>query len=289
LLGMWGPARQFMHFPLRYAGFLGGSMNWAQGAGKFKTLATSAGASAALYTGIKNIAGVDVSQGLMTGALPMPAYEKSPFYPWPLVPPIAAVAGEAVKSIATGDPEGVERSAALLAPGGIALRRLYKTLGPKYAKYEARTEDGRVPVFNESKALIGAFTPWQLTMKSIGLTPTTQQAEYGAAKWLLTQREKIRAYRRDYLEALADNDVRKATKVNSQFQKAYPELGPLQVKKTDITAIHNRRETSRLQRILKGFPADYQPLFGHMVSQAGLAGMTQRLESSPTALDEYSF
>lgn len=288
LLGTWGPLRQFMHFPLRYAGFLGASTQWGgQGLAKYRTLATTAGASAGAYTVAKNLLGVDISQGLMYGALPFPQYEKSPFYPWPLVPPIAAVGGEVARAVGTGEAGSLTRTAALLAPGGIALRRLYKTLGPKYADYKNPTEDGRVPVYNDSKALIGAYTPWQLTMKSIGLAPTDQQAEYGAAKWLLTQREKIRGFRRDYLEALADNDVRKSEKINREFVKAYPELGPLQIKKSDITAIHNRRETSRLQRILKGFSSAYQPLFGHMISQVGLAGVTQQLESRPTAIDEY--
>ena len=290
LLGMWGPARQFMHFPLRYAGYLGASTQWAgpgAGLGNLRTLATSAGASAGAYSVAKNLAGVDISSGLMTGALPVPAFEGAPFYPWPLVPPAFAVAGEAVKAVGTGDASALGRTASLMVPGGIAMRRLYKTLGPKYAKYEQRTEDGRVPVFNDKKSLVGAYTPWQLFMKSVGLAPTSQQAEYGAAKWLLTQREKIRAYRRDYLEAISDNDIRKSDQINRTFQKAYPELGPLQVKKTDITAIHNRREVSRLQRILKGFPKDYQPLFGHMISQSGLAGITQQLESRPSAIDEY--
>ena len=288
LLGKWGPLRQFMHFPMRYAGFLGGSLEWGTGIGKYRTLATSAGASAGLYTAAKGMLGIDLSQGLMTGALPMPQYEKSPFYPWPLVPPIAAVAGEGAKALATGEAGGLARTASLLAPGGVALRRLYKTLGPKTAAYNRRTPDGRVPVYNDQHALIGAFTPWQMFMKSVGLAPIDQQAEYGAAKWLLTQREKIRSYRRDYLEAMADNDIRKADTINRQFQKAYPEMGPLQVKKSDIKAIHNRREVSRLQRILKGFPKAYQGLFGHMVSQSGLAEMTSQLESSPTAIDQFT-
>jgi hypothetical protein len=288
LLGAWGPARQFMHFPLRYAGFLAGSTQFGTGLGRARTLATSAGASAAAYTAVKNLVGTDISQGLMLGALPMPQYEKSPFYPWPLVPPALAVAGEGVRAVATGETEALGRTAALLAPGGIALRRLYKTLGPKTADYRNPTPDGRVPVYNDKNSLIGAFTPWQLTMKSLGLAPTDQQAEYGAAKWLLTQRDKIRSFRRDYLEALADNDIRKSEIINRQFQKAYPELGPLQMKKSDIKAVHNRREVSRLQRILKGFPKAYQPLFGHMVGQAGLSEMTQQLESRPTAIDQFT-
>ena len=175
-----------------------------------------------------------------------------------------------------------------MLPGGIAVRRLYKTLGPKYADYKNRTEDGRIPVYNDQKALIGAFTPWQLSMRAIGIAPTSQQAEYDAAKWLITQRDKIRGYRRDYLESLASNDIRGAEKINREFQKAYPELGPLQTKKSDLKAIHNRREISRLNRILKGFPKSYQPLFSSMISQAGLSEITQNLEERPLDLEAYN-
>jgi hypothetical protein len=288
LLGVWGPARQFMHFPTRYLGFLHSSLGWGEGMQRLTTLARTAGASAGAYTVAKNLLGTDLSQGLMMGALPIPQYEKAAFHPWPLVPPAIGILGAAAQSAASGEAEQLKRSAALMIPGGIALRKLYKTLGPKYAQYDAPTPDGRIPVYNENRALIGAFTPWQLTMKSIGLSPSSQQAEYGAAKWLLTQREKIRGFRREYLEALANNDVNRADTINRDFQKAYPELGPLQLKKSDITAVHNRREISRLHRILKGFPKAYQPLFSHMISQTGLSQITEDLERSPTALDTYS-
>ena len=289
LLGVWGPARQFMHFPLRYAGFLAGlpTLTQAEGLARMRPLATAAGASAGLYTVAKNMLGVDLSQGLMMGALPIPQYEKAAFHPWPLVPPMIGIGGAAAKSLHAGDTEQIGRAAALLVPGGIAARRLYKTMGKKYADYGNRLEDGRIPVYNDKNALIGAFTPWQLTLRALGISPSSQQAETGAAQWLLRQREKLRNYRRDYLEALAENDVDKATRINNDFQKAYPELGPLQLKKSDLTAVHNRREISRLNRILKGFPKDYQPLFGHMVSQASLSNMTENLERQPTALETY--
>jgi len=287
LLGMWGPARQFMHFPLRYLGFLTSSLRWGEGAGRLTTIGRTAAASTAAYIGAKNLLGADISQGLMYGALPFPTYENAPFYPFPLVPPIASIAGSAVKSLATGEAEHIKRSAAMLIPSGLALRRLYKTLGPKNADYENRLPDGRIPVYNDKHALIGAYSPWQLALRAMGLSPSSQQAEYGAAKWLLSQREKVRAYRREYLEALSENDVDKAGRINEKFQKAYPELGPLQLKKSDIKAVQNRREISRLNRILKGFPKAYQPLFGHMVSQAGLSEMTRDIESQPTALETY--
>lgn len=289
LLGVWPPLRQFMHFPLRYAGFLAGTptLTGAKGLAQLRPLATAAGASAAAYTAMKNLLGIDLSQGLLMGALPLPQYGQAAFHPWPLVPPAVSIAGAAAKAIHSGETEDVGRTAALMAPSGIALRRLYKTLGPKYAQYKNRLPDGRIPVYNDRNALIGAYTPWQLTLRSLGLSPTSQQAEYGAAKWLLTQREKVRAYRREYLEALSENDIDGAERVNREFQKAYPELGPLQLKKTDISAVRNRREISRLNRILRGFPKSYQPLFSHMISQASLSEMTQNIEAEPSTLQTF--
>lgn len=287
LLGMWPPSRQFMHFPLRYLSFLGGSLAWGEGAGKYTTIGRVAAGSTAAYIATKNLLGTDISQGLLWGALPVPQYERAAFFPFPLVPPVFGVAGAAASSLVKGEAAEAKRAAAMLVPSGLALRRLYKTLGPKYADYKGRTPDGRIPVYNERNALIGVYTPWQLTMRAVGIHPSSEQAEYGAAKWLLTQREKIRAYRRDYLEALTENDIDKAGRVNEEFQRAYPELGPLQLKKSDITAVQNRREISRLNRILRGFPKAYQPLFSHMISQASLSEMTENIQAQPSALETY--
>ena len=287
LLGMWPPARQFMHFPLRYASFLGGSLALGEGVGKFTTVGRVAAGSTAAYIAAKNLLGADISQGLLWGALPLPQYEQAAFFPFPLVPPIVGVVGAGVSSLVKGEAAEAKRAAAMLVPSGLALRRLYKTLGPKYADYKGRTPDGRIPVYNDKYALIGVYTPWQLAMRAIGISPTSQQAEYGAAKWLLMQREKVRAYRREYLEALSENDIDRAVRVNDEFQQAYPELGPLQLKKRDITAVQNRREISRLNRILKGFPKAYQPLFANIVSQATLARMTENIEARPTGLEAF--
>ena len=106
-------------------------------------------------------------------------------------------------------------------------------------------------------------------------------------QYLLTQREKIRQYRRDYLEALGENNLRKADRVNRDFQKKYPELGPLQIKKGDIRAVRNRKENARLQRAIKGFPKDYQPLFQSMFEQAELSQMSQTIDFNPESLQYY--
>ena len=231
--------------------------------------------------------GVDLSAGLMAGALPVPTYEGSPFYPWPLVPPLAGVIGTGAKALLTGSSEGLGAAAALLVPGGIGARKAYRTLHPKYADYKNKTPDGRIPIYNNKHALIGAMTPWQLTLKSLGLKPSGVAAEQGAAKWLLSQREKIRAYRRDYLQALSENDNKKAGDVQQEFQKAYPELGPLQVKKSDIKALENRREISRLHRIEKGLPSAYRPLFSQILGEASLSNITRDIDVGDVGLGQY--
>jgi len=211
----------------------------------------------------------------MVGAMPVPGYEKSPFYPLPLVPPAVSVIGEAGKALLTGETKQLGGVAAMLAPGGIALRRAYRSLSPRYADYENPTPDARIPLYNDDKALVGTLSPMELTLRALGLRPMGVAAEQGAAKWMLSQRDRVRRYRREYVHALFENDTRKAEQINEDFQKAYPEFGPLQIKKSDITALENRREISRLHRIERGMPKAYRPIFSQIIGEASLARMTE--------------
>lgn len=282
LINMAPEWRQFMHFPTRFMGYLHGSLRLGTDPNKLDwgTMGRALAGSTMGYLTARNLLKTDISSGLLTGALPLPQYEKAPFYPWPLVPPIAQIGGTAVKSLMTGDTRGLGDIAALLAPGGIAARRAYKSLAPRYADYKNPTEDGRVPLYNHDKALIGTLDPLELSLRAIGLRPKSVSAEAGAAKWLVSQRDRIRGYRRDYTMALFQNEPGKAEKINKDFQKAYPELGPLQIKKTDITALENRREISRLQRIERGIPTAYRPVFSQIIGEASLARMTEDVQMS---------
>jgi hypothetical protein len=197
------------------------------------------------------------------------------------------IVGSVAQAALTGDTSKLGAAASLVLPGGIAARRAYKTLAPKYADYKNRTPDGRIPVYNDSHALIGTYSPMQLTLRTLGIKPQSVAQEQGAARWILSQRDKIRGLRRDYLQALYENDGAKAQRIQEEFKKGYPELGPMQVKKTDITALRNRRQISRLNRILKGIPKDYRPLFQQAIGEASLSTMTQDIEMNPGALDVY--
>ena len=289
LRGAWAPWRQFMHFPMRYMEFLYGSMRMGPDPTKLSlgVLGRGIAGSAATYEAAKGMLGLDVSSGLMLQALPGPTYEQSPFYPFPFVPPTAGVIGDAVKAIHSGDFSNLESTASLLVPGGLGFRRAYKALAPKYAGYNNRTPDGKIPIYNKQGALITTNTPMQLTMRALGIKSVSMEAEQQMTGYLLKQRDKIRGYRREYLEALSTNNLEKARSVNEDFQKQYPELGPLQLKKTDITAFNNRKQRSRMNRVLKGFPREYQPIFQQVMETAQVAEMGQDIDNNPSALPFY--
>lgn len=289
----WRPEfRQFMQFPLRFMGFAHGSLRLGKDplVRDWGTIGRMLAGSTALSIGARNLAGVDLSGGLMFGALPLPQYEKSPFYPWPFVPPVAQIGGAAVKALMTGSTQGLGEAGALFVPGGIALRRAYKSLSPRFADYENPTPEGRIPLYNNDKTLMGTLSPMELTLRALGLRPQSLSAEQGAAKWLLSQRDRIRQYRRDFTQASFENDGARAEKINREFQRVYPELGPIQIKKSDITALENRREISRLHRIERGISTAYRPIFSRIIGEAGLGRMTEDIQmTNPFGLDNYSF
>jgi hypothetical protein len=189
--------------------------------------------------------------------------------------------GSAVQAVDTGDYSKAGQAGAMLVPGGLAIRRAYRAIGPKFAKYSEKTEEGKVPLYNDKGTLIGAYSPWQLTKKAIGLSDLDAQGEQQMAGWLLAQRDRIREYRAKYLEALANSDTRGAQDISDAFTKQYPQLGELQVKKSDIKAVTNRRQVSRLNRIVKGIPGEYRPMFEKVMGDASFASMIQDLDKSP--------
>lgn len=274
---MW---RQYMHFPMRFLSYLHGSLRMGVDPNKLDwgTIGRVMAGSSAASIISRNMLGLDMERGLMVGALPMPGFQKGPFYPFPLVPPAASLIGEMGKAALTGQTGGLEASASMLVPGGVAFRRAYKATAPRYADYQNKTPDGRIPLYNHDKALVGTLRPLELTLKAIGLRPSTISAEAGAAKWLVSQRDRIRGYRRDFTMALFQNETAKAERIQKDFQKVYPELGPLKIKKSDIRALENRREVSRLQRIEKGIPTAYRPIFSQIIGEASLARMTEDIE-----------
>jgi len=204
----------------------------------------------------------------MFGALPLPEYEDSPFFPLPIVPPVLGLAGEGARALVSQDTRHLGRAASLLVPGGVAARRAYRTLSPKYAKYDQRTPDGRIPVFGKNQALVGNYTPMQLFMRAAGVRPTEVGTEQDMTRYLLRHRDEIREARRQYIEATVQGNPEEAQRIQDTFKRLYPSLGPITVKKSDLQAAEDRRMLTRLQRLLRTLPKEYRPMFQQLVNTA---------------------
>jgi hypothetical protein len=281
LLGVPGPLKQFAHFPMNEAAYLSGSLGFGENPGvrDWGTIGRALGISAGVAVAAKDMLGMDLSRGLITGALPAPSYEGSPFYPWPIVPPAVGLAGNAVMSVAQGSLDPLRKSWGIMVPGGVVARRLMQNVSPSRADYKNRTPDGRIPVYNKDGALVGTYSPWELTMKAMGLNPASVTAEQQATQYIVSQRDKIRGYRKKYLDAFMKNDVRQSEIINAEFQKAYPGFGPIQVTKADLKALDTRRQVSRINRVMQGVPAQYRPMFQQMVNESSFRDISQNIQA----------
>jgi hypothetical protein len=269
LRGRWAPLRQFLHFPSRFAEYLYGSLRMGPDPEKIslgimgRTLAGSAG----IYTIARNMLGMDYAGGLAMGALPGPGYEGSAFYPMPFVPPVLSVLGEGVKAVHSGDYGKMGNVAALMMPGGLAARKAYSSLAPKYVGYRERGPDGKYPVYNKEGSLISRRSPMELTMTSLGLTPSNVRQEQEFTQYLLRQRDLIRQYRKEYLEAVYENDMDRAGKIKQDWAKKFPDLGEMQVSKGDLKALITKRKQSRIERVLQGFPQSVRPIYERLIAE----------------------
>ena len=266
LLGQPGWLKQYMQFPLRQANLVVESTRYGGEGRNLGTLGRMMLASGVTYEAGKHLLGLDLSEGLMTGAMPQPTWEGAPFFPAPLVPPAVGVAGAGLQSLVTGDYSQLPRSLSILLPGGLAAHRAYRSLSPNRADYHEYAKTGKIPLYDKRGFLTARYTPLQLFMKSLGIKTTKASKEQELSKYLLAQKEKLRDFRRQYLQAIAQNDMPKAEKIAGSFRRQYPELGPLQVKKSDIKAYRNRIERTRVQRIIAGLPKEAQPLFQEVAS-----------------------
>jgi hypothetical protein len=239
--------------------------------------------STSLYEAAR-AAGIDLSPGLMFGAMPLPNFEGTPFYPYPMVPPIIQVAGNIGMAAMTGNVENLGSAMSTLIPGGVVGRRLYRTLSPKYAGYDRPNADGTIPMYNDQQAYVGSYRPAQLFMRAIGLPSMDDRIERQLVGYLRVQRDQIRNYRQQYLQAIMLNDGETANKIQADFQKRYPELGPLTVKKSDVEAVRERQTIARIPRILKGFPRDYQAHFQDLVNHALAQHMVTQAQLNPEYL-----
>lgn len=263
LVNIPGPLRQFAYFPLRFLEFL--TMPRTMGGG-LGTLGRTVASSVAVGAALKNLAGLDMSGGLLSGALPLPTFPGASFYPFPIVPPLLSVAGGALGALAQGDPSQLGSSLSLLAPGGVAIRRAYKVI--KNADYDHPLPDGRIPLYNDKGQMVAAYTPTQLYMRAAGFNPMDFKREQAVTDYLLKQRDQMRAYRQQYMQAISKNDMGAAAAIQDEWKRRYPEMGPLVVKPASMKALADARAISRIDRVMKGMPPEARAMFQNVVGVA---------------------
>ncbi len=276
----WGPARQFMQFPMRTLGFAVGPATRLGGEGgrNFGTLGRMMAAGGITYEAGK-AAGVDVSDALMFGAMPQAGNEDSPFGIVPLVPPLVQIIGQGASAAVKGDIEELKDAIPLLTPGGVQLSRMTTAgapaiaewMGRNYADYETPTQDGRVPIYSRGQ-LVGYQSPTSLWLKSIGISNFDAGTELAATRYILGQREKVRGFRREFVDSLMANDLEGVRRVKAQWKDQYPGLGDLYLKKSDVRAAQMRQIMPRIEQILKTLPPEYREQFSQIVATSMGAG-----------------
>lgn len=261
----WPPFRQFLHFPMRTA------ESFLHDPG---TAGRMMAAGGAVY-GAGRLAGVDLSSGLLFGALPAPMSEDQPFYPLPIQPPIVGVAGAVLSDLYSGSFEQTRKNLPLLVPAGTALARastfiapgLAEKIGRPYADYQNPLPDGRVPVYTANGELRGYESPMGMFARSIGWRSLTGDPEADLSRYLLAQRDKIRSVHRDYVESLARNDFTRAKAINEDYKRQF-NLGDLVVKDTDIRAVHLRHDVARIERVLETMSPEARMQYGQYIALA---------------------
>lgn len=228
--------------------------------------------------------GIDLSDAMLDGAMPFPRAQ-GPFAPLPFVPPAVGLVGAPLVDVAKGDTEFTEsrKMLPLLVPGGVGLSKVIGTIpggqaaaqaiGRRYVDYSLTTPDGRHPQYTSEGNLIGYLTPTQIVIQGLGLGRYTDiQLEQQAYASLLRNREKLRAWKRDYRVAILNGDFGKAQAVDSQFQVEFPGVSLKEMMtKQEFEAEKLRREIPRLEKILDTLPPDVRPMYAQAVQTAMLS------------------
>jgi len=228
--------------------------------------------------------GVNMDQSLLFGALPMPR-EYGPFAPVPFLPPAYGLVGGVALDLAKGDTNMTEtkRAAPLLIPGGIALAKLggyspvggkevANILGRQYVDWNRPTPDGRYPLYTGKGSLIGYMTAGQLFLSGTGIAERGPafQTEQDLYRFLLSNRDRIREYKQDYMRKIISNDIPGAQAVDKEFQQAVPGVGAMEkwVSEEDIQNAEDAMDVTRLEKLLDTMPKEVRPYYAEALQAA---------------------
>lgn len=313
--------RQFLNFPTKMLEFVSQTaLRMGSGAIDPKTglekswLGYNPGTVARLIAGsvialeLGDAVGIDAGDALIGGALPGFTEAGKPFAPLPLVPPAIQLAGAAAMGLGTGDFSELLHSTPLLVPGGVQLYRSMGLLPPgipggemgrkaaqwaerTYADYEQPAPDGRIAVFSGKGVLKGYYTPWELVRAGLGIKGREMQTEEELVRMLVTNRDQIREYRREFLDKLFTNNPKGASDVQKEFKGRFG--FELPVSERDLEAMQARRRMTRMEQVFRTLPpGPAREHFGRLIESAlgtegaGLLGIEPSLLGAPKPVRE---
>lgn len=290
-INWWKPLSQYTQYPLRVAGFY---LN--EGARDPGIIGRAlVGSTAAYYIG-KDLFGTDLSDTLAFGSMPGPPDRDGPLGMFPFQSPFVQVLGATVAGAAHGDIEEIMKAAPLAVPGGVGMARaatavmpeVAKMIGRPYADYANKTPDGRIPVYSRSGSLIGNYSYPQLMAKAFGLGDISGHTEAQLMDYLLQQRDRIRGYKKEYLDAMMANDTKRMTGIEAEYKKAYPFMGDMPIKKSEIKTLQLRREVTRLERVIDTLPPEQKAAFSAVLATSMGAGAESFMGVDPLLLSSGS-
>jgi hypothetical protein len=309
--------RQLAQFPFRMLEFVtttafslgsgaidpktGKAMNWLGiNPGTFARMV--AGSVLALELG--ETMGWNMGDALLGGALPTFQPAGKILAPIPVVPPFFQLAGAAAAGLGSGDYTELKRSMPLLVPGGVGLFRVMglaplgvpgagmgqaaaKTFQRTYADYSQPAPDGRIAVFSGRGTLKGFYRPWELVKYGLGIRGGDIESESLLLETLVKNRDMIREERRAYLDARFRNNSQQAAKIYGDFKARFGFKLPVSEK--DMKAMHLRRQTTRLEQVVRTMPPG--PSRDQMIQLIGSTlgtGGEQMLGVDPALLNQPS-
>lgn len=274
LIGRSPTLTQFLRFPTQILDFVtntavtlgSAEKNWL-GYNPGTLARTVAGAVMAYELG--DSLGVNMGDALIGGALPTFQEAGKPFAPLPVVPPAIQLAGSVALGVASGDFAEAVRSTPLLVPGGVQIYRAMGILPPglpgasvgqdaarwmdrTYADYKQPAPDGRIAVFSGKDTLKGYFTPWELLASGLGIKAGGPSREQEVLELLIKNRDQIRDYRKQAIEALFQNDPRSFGSIQREFKTRYGFDMPLSG--DDVKAAQARRRMTRIEQVYQTLP-----------------------------------
>ena len=261
--------RQFLGFPARMATAVTSTTRQVGGREGMLPIVNDflrgMAVSAVVYEVGKNVLGADLSKGLYaSGAVgPLRGSLGQEDAPVP-IPPVIDIPWKLTQGLATQDMELLERTIPRVIPGGIALSRALGmaprvglpdpfNLQRQYADWNAQDEQGNIPIYEGTGQLIGHQDPVDLVLRSLGADLSSFDNPAARDRYLATQAEEVRNYRRRAINHLIGGDIHRYKGVTAEFERRFKL--PLTISKSQLDSAMRVREEARGDRIVDQLPA----------------------------------